>query len=91
MNLNTLLITVCNGLVVMLVGVVGFSVKHELETIEASQRDLVAQVMPRSEVEVRLQSIGAELNRQAAELLSLRTAQAQLEITMARWMKDNVP
>jgi hypothetical protein len=82
-NFNSLLTT----LVVLMVSVIGFFCKHELESIEVNQKALAAIIMPRQEITIELEMIKHDYLRLAAENLDVRTRVSKMEIDLARLQK----
>jgi hypothetical protein len=83
LNVNTL---ICAG-IALLASVSRFLARHQLEMIEETQRDIRAAIMPRAEIEVRLQGLQVEINWQAAEQLLMRADLARLELDIEKFRK----
>lgn len=76
MNVNTGL----NLFLVALISTLGYLGKGRLEAIEKKQDSM----MPRSEIELRLQIMDKDNSRISADLLATRTEQSRQEIDLER-------
>jgi hypothetical protein len=82
-NVNTGLLTVCN----LLVLVVGFFFKHELERMEDGQAKLWIAIMPRHEIEIQIQEIKSVQTHCDTRILELQARQTLIEISLAKMSK----
>jgi hypothetical protein len=79
-NVNTGLLTICNLLVLL----VGFFSKHELERMEDGQAKLWLAIMPRHEIEIQLQEIKSVQTHSDTRILELQARQTLIEISLAK-------
>lgn len=82
-NFNSLLLLLVNVMIL----IIGFFAKHELEKIEQSQTQLWAAIVPRREIELEMSAIKSQQARFDLELIELRGKLTLLEINVARFQK----
>lgn len=76
LNFNTALL----GFIAVLLAVISFFSKYEFESIKRNQEKVWEVLMPRSEIELKIQEIKTSQE-------SLRAKQTEIEITLARMQR----